>query len=983
MNATQTHSATETAFNGPLSPTVTAFLAIALCVVFAWSLYRERLVLGKRATLGFAALRFICLASILWMLLSPTSIVVETLTTKRSIAFITDNSASMGTVDPVGTSDESRWQSASNESEPDDASSCADRALCAMGIAGQELGAAIDGIKNHKSDDQISSRIKASQQAIKRVIKNIDLIRNQPLSDSTPAGTRNEFEPLLSNAWRLLKSPEFEEFAALERKLASGRSPTNSDWREGLSDLQYRVRTTRQVLQEISRVLAESSHLDANFAADMPRQATRMDRVTRLLKSLQANSLEELSESCDIRWTQFNTLSENVQDPSMLQVNFQADSSNDNENSTDGLATNLSAALESLRVTEGQLPLAAAFVFTDAAHNDTGARSDEDGMPVQGDPSESPITVAKRLDGTPVYVVPIGNARRLRDLNLVGVDAPAVAMRNDDIVIEAHLEAYQCENERCSVKLVEDGEVVDFREIEFDSDFASRTIRFQRRVSEVGEASLSVIVDALEGEMTEENNLRKVSINVTRNQIKVLLADEMPRWEFRYLAQLFRRDPKIECDEMLFRPRLIATGNRQQSKTFPTTADQWDEYDVVVLGDLPPRHFPVAAQESLKEYLTRRGGTAILIAGRRAMPDAFQDTPLMDLLPVTRVDSAAAAPNGYAFQATRAGRSHVALMIGETQQSTQTAWDFINRFSPLEEVSPWRRPKPSAKNLISVVRRDTGLRETVSRDVVLGDDAVPGDDVVPGDTKQQSSTANQETFLCWQPIGRGRMVYLSGPETYRLRFLRGDRYHYRFWGQMLRWAIASELDSGSRQVRLRSEKTDFRTGQDVAIEVRLAEEDGSPLIDAKDVMLQVKSTHADQRISLVNDEEVPGLYHGVVNAPPPGVYRVQPVGGFVDSLPSSQTNEDFGISFTVRSELPLELADTRSNRVLASQISQLTGGQVLPPTAITEVLRLSDLSPIVTQSIQQTPLWAQWKYLWLVFGCLQVEWTVRKWRGLS
>jgi hypothetical protein len=56
---------------------------------------------------------------------------------------------------------------------------------------------------------------------------------------------------------------------------------------------------------------------------------------------------------------------------------------------------------------------------------------------------------------------------------------------------------------------------------------------------------------------------------------------------------------------------------------------------------------------------------------------------------------------------------------------------------------------------------------------------------------------------------------------------------------------------------------------------------------------------------------------------------------------------------------------------------------VLPPTAAAEVLALTDLAPIITEAIKQKPLWAQWKYLWLVFGCLQIEWTIRKWRGFS
>ncbi len=38
--------------------------------------------------------------------------------------------------------------------------------------------------------------------------------------------------------------------------------------------------------------------------------------------------------------------------------------------------------------------------------------------------------------------------------------APAVAMRNDDIVIEARVQAYDCEGEICIVKLLQDGSVV-------------------------------------------------------------------------------------------------------------------------------------------------------------------------------------------------------------------------------------------------------------------------------------------------------------------------------------------------------------------------------------------------------------------------------------------------------------------------------------------------------------------------------------------
>ena len=795
-----------------------------------------------------------------------------------------------------------------------------------------------------------------------------------PLTEAVGNEPAQAIRVTIQNARRLLAGPEFQDFQSLAKRLTAGQTPQQPDWRESLRDLQYRVQGTRQVLAELSRVVADAETQTLKVFS----QTSRLNRVASFLETLKTQTLDAIGDTVQVQWTQFDktvTSTTHGNDPEFSLMKPSGQSQQKDAGSADAgsdtLATNLSAALQSLRASEGDIPIAAAFVFTDVAHNHTGlvVASDET-MPTDSEVIRLPRQVAATLGDTPVYIVPIGNENRLRDVNLVGIDAPTVAMRNDDIVIEAHLEAYQCQGDRCTVKLLEGSEVVDFREIQFDSDFASRTVRFQRRVSEIGEASFSIVIGGVEGEITQANNLRRIGIQVTRNQIKILLADELPRWEFRYLAQLFRRDPKIECDEMLFRPRLIATGSRQSRGTFPSTADEWDEYDVVILGDLTPEHLPVASQEALSQYLRHRGGTLVLIAGSRAMPDAFAKAPLAGLLPVSKADvpinasnasNASAGFDGFAFQATREGRSHVAMMIGETKQATQTAWDFVNRFSPLYEVSPWRRPKANAKCLIAVVPRGQILQAPSIDD--------------PADV--------QDSFMCWQPIGRGRVVYFSGPDTYRLRFLRGDRCHYRFWGQLLRWAIASDLGSGTKQVRLRTNQSDYQTGQSVDVEIRLSREDGAPITDPGDLMLSVTCGDASEQVALRPDDEIPGLYRAHLNSPRPGVYAVTPVGGYIDTLPTSESVDELSLSFSVQSDLPMELSDTRCNRVLASQICELTGGQVLPPSAVAEVLALTDLAPVVTETTSQNPLWSQWKYLWLVLGCLQVEWIIRKWRGLS
>lgn len=478
-------------------------------------------------------------------------------------------------------------------------------------------------------------------------------------------------------------------------------------------------------------------------------------------------------------------------------------------------------------------------------------------------------------------------------------------------------------------------------------------------MSEVGVQRFQIAVSPVGEELTEQNNVDDFEVNVTRSEIKLLLADEMPRWEYRYLAQLFRRDPKVELDELLFHPRLIATGKRSATGTFPVTVDDWDQYDVVMLGDLTVEHFPPAIQQALIEYLKERGGTLILIAGKESMPESYAKLPLADVLPVTRMsaETSIVDDSGYSFFVTDAGQSHNALMIGETEEATRIAWEFINQFAPLNDVSPWRLPRPSATTLISAV---------------------------PKGTLDKGHAAKTSAFLCWQPVGRGRVVYLAGPDTYRLRFLRGDRLHYRFWGQMLRWALASDLSAGTEGVRIRSDKAQYKSEESVQIVVRLTDISGKPVVTTDDLQAIARTGDDEEHSApLVPDELIPGQYVGEFKALPPGDYKVEPTGNIVTSLQQGIEQQPASASFTVQADLPVEFLDTRCDRALAQQIADITGGQVLPPTAVEEVLRLTNLEPEVAQKMEPRPLWLEWKYLWIVFGCLQTEWIIRKVKGLS
>lgn len=954
MEATKTATNEFLSFDHPFRAEWLVLFGLACAAILTWTLYRERLILGRNTTSLFAVLRVAGLAAAFWMLLAPTSVVEKSTTTRKAIVLLADASASMTTVDPAGTADDLRWaSSSSSQADPNRerrSVELVDRAVVALGIAQRELVGAVDAMQQHGAETLVAARLKLANQAITRSQTHLQAIRERS-SDST-------LEPMIERLQRLLFSPEFDSLGELVDTLQQGRTPKESGWREALPDWIGRVATTSRVFRELAgqlqQVRADDESNDESSGVVTTTafvNQSRSERIAAFLQQFENASGAGIRENADLRWSVFDGSARDFRDgpEATAYLATLAD--------REQLAkqTDLTAALQHIDQMHRDQPIAATFVLSDVAHNAPAGRK--------------PADVATQLGSVPVYMIPIGNELRLRDIDLLSVSAPTVAMRNDDVVIEAHLGIYQCAGETCTVQLLRGGEVVDFRNVLVESNAETRSVQFQQRVAEIGTAAFQIAVQPLSGEMTTENNFDEIEINVTRSEIKVLLADEMPRWEYRYLAQLFRRDPKIELDELLFRPRLIATGQRQATRTFPVTVDEWDHYDVVILGDLPVEQLPVASQESLLQYLRTRSGTLIMIAGQLAMPHAYVDHPLSAIVPVRPIDETLDDQAGqFAFQVTDAGKSHAALMIGETEQATRSAWDFVSQFSPLDQVSRWRTPLPTAQSLISVVPRNQTLD--------------------PTDPRLMAST-----FLCWQPVGRGRIIYLSGPDTYRLRFLRGDRLHYRFWGQLMRWAIASDLAAGSRLVRIRAAKSLYETDQPVDVEVILLDAGGVAVVnDGADInTLHLRLMVGDQlrTVPLVHDAERPGHYRADLRDLSPGVYQAQPAGSLIDYLLSSeQAGADNPIekavaTFTVQADLPTELVDTRTNRVLAHQVAQATGGQVLPPTAIDEVLALTDLSPVVTHTIQREPLWSRWWYLWLVFGCLQTEWIIRKWRGLS
>ena len=131
-------------------------------------------------------------------------------------------------------------------------------------------------------------------------------------------------------------------------------------------------------------------------------------------------------------------------------------------------------------------------------------------------------------------------------------------------------------------------------------------------------------------EDSRDNNQTQVSITVNEDPYRVLLIDYAPRWDARYLMTMFDRDRRVEVTRRYLHVRRA----QKKHELLPLKQEALDLHDVVVLGDLRADELHPEARQQLADFVAKRGGFLIVLAGPRAMPHAHTLGPLAEILPV-------------------------------------------------------------------------------------------------------------------------------------------------------------------------------------------------------------------------------------------------------------------------------------------------------------------------------------------------------------
>ena len=633
-------------------------------------------------------------------------------------------------------------------------------------------------------------------------------------------------------------------------------------------------------------------------------------------------------------------------------------------------ATDFTAALEGVLKEIPSEQLAGALVLSDGLHNaDT-----------------SVLPVARRFGalGAPVCGVAMGGTRLPFDLALADVTAPESVFLGDRVRLVTMVRATGASGRKAKVTLMCETNVVEEREFEISSDDWRREVRLSHEPPTNGVARYEVRVETLDGELFADNNAWRSDVAVNDDRINVLLVDHSPRWEFRYLRNLFfGRDKSVHLQSWLIQPDAIsgvsaaalpaASASRKfgdaESGGWPANRDEWRAFDVIILGDLDAETLTVQVLEEIRACVADRGALLVLIGGPRAMPHAFRpESPLAPLLPFTvreGADTWKGPEPTYRLGLTPAGQSHPIMMQSGSLSENEELWKSLPPFD-------WRLPvtaKPGAE-VLAVALPEGGEREQVLTDVRQAAEHLEA-------VLQHRA---RHALIAAQRVGRGKVLGLAFDRTWRLRYRTGDMRHHRFWGQVLRWGLGERLRAGQEGFRAGTDRLVYGPEEPVTVMARVLNEDFSGVDHARlEAVLSTDDGGEVTRVALASRPDSHGFYEATL--PPQaraGAFKVDVV------RTDTATREHVETSFLVTaSRRPIEMGEVRPSRETLEALAKGTGGRVVTPDTLPSLVEAFGEGRGTVQERREIALWNSPYVLLLLALLLTGEWLLRKKGGLA
>ena len=654
-----------------------------------------------------------------------------------------------------------------------------------------------------------------------------------------------------------------------------------------------------------------------------------------------------------------------------------------------GGQTDLAGALREVMSRLGGKDLAGVIVFSDGQHN--------------GPAKPEPLAGQLGGQGAAFCAAVMGAAKPPPDAAIVSIEAPETVYLADRMFIDAELKLDGLAGKQVKVTLFDGQRPVDFETVSVAGDVFRTRVQLADEPKKVGLHSYRIELSPTDEKVREvfaENNSYTLSLSVVDDKTKVLLIDSRPRWEFRYLKNLFSgRDKTVRLQYVLTdpdrflgqppRPKVPASASRrdaiQEATLLPKDEGEWMKFDVVIVGDVAAKYFTEESMRILQRFVNDRGGTIVFIAGPRAMPGEYAATPLAELIPLQLSGKAAGAPQaprpgpkkGFRIALTPAGTQHVIMRQHVQPDKCLEVWRSIPK---VYWRSRFTQASPACEVLAYALEGDAPKWLT-------GDQPAATTTTAEDLTKRRREYRRSRVLVAVAPRGLGKVMMLTFDRMWRLRYRVGDARHHKFWGQVLRWATAGELPAGTHLVKLGADRRRYPPRVRPKVRAKIVREDFSPVVTEQVAVKVFSGGKLIGRTPMKYLKDSPGIYSATLDELPAGAYRLE-----LEAPPAVELLAKDGVK-TVSTEIsidpaaPTEQIELAANADLLGRLANLSyNGAVAPPYQAHRLLSALPAGTVPRQRRLELSLkerWPPWVLLGLFCAAAAAEWILRKRFGLA
>jgi hypothetical protein len=607
-----------------------------------------------------------------------------------------------------------------------------------------------------------------------------------------------------------------------------------------------------------------------------------------------------------------------------------------NEISPDQPSSRLGASLQQTLELQRGRPTSAILFISDGINTD--------GMPL------NEVATLFRAANLSVFALGVGTDKAEPDVQLADVMADSIVFVGDTIQIPFTLRLQELTSQTLKVQVrnAENNAVLSEQTVTSQSgqDLASGTLTFNAEQA----GNLRMVIEALPvpGEKLTENNSLQRTIEVRDQAIQVLLVQQSPSYEFRFLKSLLERarqpgspdKPTFTLTSVLLEgdPR-YADQDKSAERLLPVSFEQISKYDVIILGDIQANQIGIATLQAMERAVNQQGSGLMVIASDSTTYDSIANSTLQRLLPVEPTEnnqdraSLLGEPSSFRWNMTPLGQTAPPLQLDADPTRNLALWQQLPTLHWFVDIG---QPKPGS--LLWAVHPNT-----------IGRDSLP--------------------LLVAQYFGKGRVVVQGTDETFQWTSHFGDDVYYqRYWNQLIRWLARGKL-SGTTSAKLSFDRSEYRTGEMTGLALKF--QGSVPLRDGEnaEVLLQLEGGQR-QPITLQRQGNDGSLYRASIPNLTVGKYRA------VLTKPALQPPPAAEVVITP----PLnELSRTRVDWKAMRSLAETTKGKFLP---ITQWAQIAEILPagktIRLQPLPIIPLWNHWLVLTIFTVLISTEWLLRR-----